>query len=199
MASGLYTYMGLHPPTTINNSSKPLQSSSTGYCFPLKQSRYCGGQGGYGNYFMASLITARGDSVYDHSTLDSSLDSYFSIPKDSGNGITKTFGCQSWDPDLHLRFRFAYACHTLLNSAEAQLCNQNELTPMCPASCTDYVNDLISYTNNRTFCPNTTFSENTRQSLAQKCHSQAPSSEKNGCVYDVMTENEICGKLFEME
>ncbi|KAI8318319.1 hypothetical protein GQ54DRAFT_314609 [Martensiomyces pterosporus] len=107
-----------------------------GHCFSLKSSKYCGG--GYGDYYMSTLVTVSGQHVTDAQAFDAVLDAYFNSTGEH-RYINQFFGCQSWVGHPMPRYRISYTCRSLLESTETRLCNHYHQPPaLCADSCNIY-------------------------------------------------------------
>ncbi|ORX67124.1 hypothetical protein DL89DRAFT_259650 [Linderina pennispora] len=73
--------------------------------------------------------------VLDTRGFDSVLDGYFNTSSEF-EYINSFFGCESWSGYPTPRYRIAYTCRSLLESAEAKLCNKlHQPPPLCKDSC----------------------------------------------------------------
>ncbi|KAJ1956058.1 hypothetical protein EC988_001541 [Linderina pennispora] len=170
----------------------PRDSVVGGNCFSLRTSRYCGGN--FGDYFMSSRSKVNGQHVLDTRGFDSVLDGYFNTSSEF-EYINSFFDCESWSGYPTPRYRIAYTCRSLLESAEAKLCNKlHQPPPLCKDSCSVYVNQWAEVTSNAMLCKNTGLAEFHRLSLAQSCDS-APYNGSIGCIPGIESGAEICGKL----
>ncbi|KAJ1941872.1 hypothetical protein GGF37_003355 [Kickxella alabastrina] len=173
----------------VRSTSVPPQ------CFSLHNSKYCGGSSGsgYGNHRMSTLVTISGQHVVDAGDFDKVLDQYFGST-DEFRYINSFFGCQSWAGHPKPRYRIAYTCRSLLESAEARACNQDyKPQPLCASACNSYVGEWSALTSDTDMCANTTLAESNRQSLGESCESWPYDGKAGECVSNIESEAEICG------
>ncbi|KAJ1735765.1 hypothetical protein LPJ61_000362 [Coemansia biformis] len=131
------------------------------HCFPLHQSRYCGGQ--LHDYSMSTLATVGGRSVASAAEFDAAMDAYFGSP-DEHSYINRFFGCQSWAGQPAPRYRVSYTCRSILESQEAQDCNRGRPPPppLCVSTCNTYVQEWSALTSNHSVCINNALAEDRR-------------------------------------
>ncbi|KAJ1899990.1 hypothetical protein LPJ66_001763 [Kickxella alabastrina] len=185
------------PPSRITRrSGAQVRSTSVPpQCFSLHNSKYCGGSSGsgYGDHRMSTLVTISGQHVVDAGDFDKVLDQYFGSP-DELRYINSFFGCQSWAGQPKPRYRIAYTCRSILESAEARACNQDyKPQPLCASACNSYVGEWSALTSDTDMCTNTTLTESNRQSLAESCESWPYDGKDGECVSNIKSETEICG------
>ncbi|KAJ1946732.1 hypothetical protein FBU59_001965 [Linderina macrospora] len=168
----------------------PSNNAISSNCFSLQTSRYCGGT--FANYYMSSHAKVNGQYVLDAHAFDSVLDGYFNSSSEF-TYINSFFNCEAWSGYPTPRYRIAYTCRSLLESAEAKLCNKlRQPPPLCKTSCSVYVSQWAEMTNNTKLCRNTALAESSRLSLAESCDS-APYNGSLGCIPGIESGAEICG------
>ncbi|KAI7825576.1 hypothetical protein BX661DRAFT_40039 [Kickxella alabastrina] len=134
------------------------------------------------NHRMSTLVTISGQHVVDAGDFDKVLDQYFGST-DEFRYINSFFGCQSWAGHPKPRYRIAYTCRSLLESAEARACNQDyKPQPLCASACNSYVGEWSALTSDTDMCANTTLAESNRQSL-ERAASRGPTMAKLESVY----------------